>query len=229
MTTNINIKSKQLRILLNEFELISRTALTQMQLVGKIIQDHSLVDTLYDEVKTNEMIIDRLEIKIKEEVVFSIFQFNPIASDLRQIISYLEIATNLERVGDMLLNVTQFLRETDMSANELHGVKSMMSKMFGYAHEMLRDALLSYSNSDAELAYKVIKNDDKVDDLFHQIKLSLQDIYSRKQPSQKDIEALLNIEGIIHNLERVGDSATNIAEAAIYLAEGKDIRHGNKD
>lgn len=224
-----NIKSKQLEILLHDFELISRTALTQIQVVGKIMEDHSLANSLYDEVKTNEMIIDRLEIKIREEVVFSIFQFNPIASDLRRIISYLEVTTNLERVGDMLLNITQFIRETDLSTNELHGVKNMMSKMLTYSHEMLRDALLSYSNADAKTAYKVIEYDDTVDELYHQIKESLESIFSRKQPSVDDIKTILNIEAIAHNIERVGDSATNIAEAAIYLTEGKDIRHGNED
>lgn len=227
MTTNI--KSKQLEILLHEFELISKTALTQIQIVSKILQDHSLADSLYSEVKTNEMIIDRLEIKIREEVVFTIFQFNPVAADLRQIISYLELTTNLERVGDMLLNVTQFVKETDMAAPELSGIRNKMSKMIAYSHEMLRDAILSFSNSDTKVAYKVIENDDKVDELFHQIKLSLQDIYSKKQPTAKDIEALINMEAIAHNLERVGDSATNIAEAAIYLTDGKDIRHGNEE
>lgn len=227
MTTNI--KSKQLEILLHEFELISKTALTQIQIVSKIMQDHSLADSLYNEVKANEMIIDRLEIKIREEVVFTIFQFNPVAADLRQIIAYLELTTNLERVGDMLLNVTQFIRETDMSAPEHNGIRNKMSKMLSYAHEMLRDAILSFSNSDTKVAYKVIENDNKVDDLFHQIKLSLQEIYSKRQPTAKDIEALINIKAIAHNLERVGDSATNIAEAAIYLTDGKDIRHGNEE
>lgn len=224
-----NIKSKQLEILVHDFELIAKTALTQIQVVNKIMQDHSLLDSLYDEVKTNEMIIDRLEIKIREEVVFSIFQFNPIASDLRQIISYLEITTNLERVGDMLLNVAQFMRDTDMSANELIEIRNLLAKMLAEVQDMLRDALLSYSNMDAKLAYKVIQYDDHVDELYHQIKLSLQEVYSRKQPTSKDIEALMNIEAIAHNLERVGDSATNIAESAIYLTEGRDIRHGNED
>lgn len=227
MTTNI--KSKQLGILLNEFELISKTALTQIQVVNKIMQDYKLADSLYEEVKTNEMIIDRLEIKIREEVVFSIFQFTPIASELRMIIAYLEIATNLERVGDMLLNITQFVRETDLSSNTLHGIKDKMSKMLTYSHEMLRDAILSFSNEDSKTAYKVIESDDKVDELFHQIKLSLQEIYSKKQNTPDDIRYLINIDSIAHNIERIGDSATNIAEAAIYLAEGKDIRHGNKD
>ncbi len=227
MTTNI--KSKQLGILLNEFELISKTALTQIQLVNKIMQDYTLAESLYDDVKTNEMIIDRLEIKIREEVVFSIFQFNPIAAELRMIIAYLEIATNLERVGDMLLNVTQYVKETDLSDNKLHGLRNKMGKMLTYAHEMLRDAILSFSNQDAATAYKVINFDDKVDELFHQIKLSLQEIYSNKENSANDIKTLINIESIAHNIERVGDSATNIAEAAIYLAEGKDIRHGNKE
>ena len=121
------------------------------------------------------------------------------------------------------------MKETDLSDNKLHGLRNKMGKMLTYSHEMLRDAILSFSNQDAQTAYKVINFDDKVDELFHQIKLSLQEIYSNKENSANDIKTLINIESIAHNIERVGDSATNIAEAAIYLAEGKDIRHGNKE
>ena len=224
-----NIKSKQLGILLNEFEMISKTALTQIQLVNKIMQDYRLAESLYDEVKTNEMIIDRLEIKIREEVVFSIFQFNPIAAELRMIIAYLEIASNLERVGDMLLNITQYVKETNLSDNKLHNICSNMDKMLTCTHQMLRDAILSFSNADTKTAYRVIESDDEVDELFHQIKLSLQEIYGQQENSAEDVKALINIASIAHNIERVGDSATNIAEAAIYLADGKDIRHGNKE
>lgn len=222
-----NIKLKQLQLLLNDFELLSKTALTQMQITTKLLEDNSLT-SLYEEAESNEIIMDRLEIKVREEVVFTIFQFNPIAADLRKIITYQDITTNLERIGDMLLNIIHYLREIDLSAIEFDQIKKQISKMVQYSTEMLRNAIISFSNEDARTAYQVIEEDDKVDQLFHQINLSLQETFQGKDLSKEDIQRMIHINAIAHNLERIGDSATNIAEAAIYLTEGKDIRHGNK-
>ena len=225
MTTNI--KNKQLELLLHDFELLSRTAMIQMQIATKLMQDNTL-ETLYEEAESNEIIMDRLEIKIREEVVFTIFQFNPIATDLRKIITYQDITTNLERIGDILLNIIHFLKKTDFSVPEFEVVNKKIYKMTGYASEMLRNAILSFSNEDSNVAYKVIEEDDKVDELFHQIAISLQEAFENRKLTKKEIQSIINANAISYNLERIGDSATNIAEAAIYLTEGKDIRHGNK-
>lgn len=225
MTTNI--KLKQLELLLNDFELLSKTALIQMQIATKLLEDSS-IESLYEEAESNEIIMDRLEIKVREEVVFTIFQFNPVAADLRKIITYQDVTTNLERVGDMLLNIIHFLRETDLSAHHFENIKKLITKMVKSTGEMLRNAIFSFSNEDAHTAYQVIEDDDKIDDLFRQISLSLQETFLNKTFSKPEIQSIIQINAISHNLERIGDSATNIAEAAIYLTEGKDIRHGNK-
>ncbi len=225
MTTNI--KLKQLELLLNDFELLSKTALIQMQIATKLLEDNT-IESLYEEAESNEIIMDRLEIKVREEVVFTIFQFNPIAADLRKIVTYQDITTNLERVGDMLLNIIHFLKKTDLSTPHFEGFKRLIAKMMKYSEEMLRNAVFSFSNEDARTAYQVIEEDDKVDELFRQISLTLQDTLSGKALDKHEIQSIIQINAISHNLERIGDSATNIAEATIYLTEGKDIRHGNK-
>lgn len=226
MTTSV--KLKQLKILLNDFELLSRTTLLQLQIVSKLLEDNT-INSLYEEAEANEVIMDRLEVKIREEVVFAIFQFTPKAADLRLIITYQDITTNLERVGDMLLNIVHFLRETNLNKQELNDEKKKISKMFRYVDEMMRDAIFSFSNENAGMAYQVIEKDDKVDQLFYQIGEALQSNFENKSLPRGEIRNMLNINAMSYNLERVGDSATNIAEAAIYLTEGKDIRHGNKE
>lgn len=225
MTTNI--KNKQLELLLHDFELLSRTAIIQMQIATKLFQDNT-IDSLYQEAEANEIIMDRLEIKIREEAVFTIFQFNPIAADLRKIITYQDITTNLERIGDILLNIIHFIKETDLSSPAYDTIKKHIAKMTSYAGEMLRNAIYSFSNEDNHAAYKVIEEDDKVDELFHKIAVSLQEAFANRSLSKKEIQSIINTNAIAYNLERIGDSATNIAEATIYLTEGKDIRHGNK-
>ena len=222
-----NIKSKQLELLLNDFELLSKTAMIQMQIASKLLHDNT-IESLYEEAESNEIIMDRLEIKVREEVVFTIFQFNPIAADLRKIITYQDVTTNLERVGDILLNIIHFLRETNLAAPEFETIHKKIDKMMKYASEMLRNAIFSFSNEDSHTAYQVIEEDDKVDRLFHEIALSLQDAFTGKPLSKAEVQSIINANAISYNLERIGDSSTNIAEAAIYLTEGKDIRHGNK-
>lgn len=222
-----NIKNKQLELLLHDFELLSKTAMIQMQIATKLLQDNTVED-LYTEAESNEIIMDRLEIKIREEVVFTIFQFNPVAADLRKIITYQDVTINLERIGDILLNIIHFLRETDRSHSEFENINKKITKMIGYAGEMLRNAIFSFSNEDSHMAYQVIKEDDKVDTLFHEISSSLQEAFADRPLTKIEVKSIININAISYNLERIGDSSTNIAEAAIYLTEGKDIRHGNK-
>lgn len=226
MTTKI--KLKQLKVLLNDFELLSRTALLQMQIADKVLQNPDL-DSLYEEAEANEIIMDRLEIKIREEVVFSIFQFSPKAADLRLIITYQDITTNLERVGDMLLNIIHYTKTTLRDQPDFAEEKRLILKMIKLVDEMLRNAIFSFSNEDTRLAYQIIKDDDKIDQLFFQISESLQNTFANKNLDKEHIQNIMNTSAIAQNLERIGDSATNIAESTIYLTEGKDVRHGNEN
>jgi phosphate transport system protein len=218
------IKVKQLEILLNDFELIYKTVLTQLQITTKLLEDNSIKE-LYEEMHENEIIIDRLEMKIREEVIFTIFTFNPLAADLRRIFSYQDITTNLERVGDVLLNIVNFLKKSDLTDSYTQEFKKELSRMMKIVNEMMRNALLSFSVQDNTLAYKIIKEDKKVNQLFHKINANLQEVFSDKNLTKKNVEDLLIINAINQNLERIGDGATNIAEATVYLMEGKDIRH----
>jgi phosphate transport system protein len=224
----MNIKTRQLELLLHDFELLAKTTLTQLQITRKLLQDNG-IEQLYEEAESNEIILDRLEIKMREEAVFTIFQFNPKAADLRKIITYQDVTTNLERIGDMLLNVIHFLRVTDFSQPGFEELKRKILLMMERVGDMLRNAILSFSSEDGNLAYRVIEEDDRVDELFHQISLYLQEEFQNRKLSKSEIRNMIHSNAISHNLERIGDNATNMAEAAIYLIEGKDVRHGNKE
>lgn len=225
MTTNI--KNKQLKLLLNDFELLSKTTLTQMQIASKLLENNT-ISALYEEAEENEIMLDRLEIKVREEVVFTVLQFNPIAADLRKIITYQEITTNLERTGDMLLNIIHYVRDANLDLPEFSEEKKHISKMLKDAGEMLHNAVYSFMNEDTELAYKTIKDDDRIDSLFHKINREMQARFAGKTLTEEQIRIIIIFSRIAHNLERIGDSATNVAESAIYLTDGKDIRHGNE-
>lgn len=220
------MKQKQLQLLLNEFEQLSNTVLIQMDLTAKALEDVTQT-ALFEEAEANEIIIDRLEIKVREEVVFTIFQFAPVAADLRRIITYQDITTNLERIGDMLLNIMHFFQKTDLNNPKYNNTRTLIRELLENSNQMLVNAIRSFSQGDNNLAYAVIDADDTVDELYHQVAKTLQATYADKdlKLTKDEIRDILNINSIAHNFERIGDSATNIAESTIYLTEGIDIRH----
>ncbi|MDR0830082.1 MAG: phosphate signaling complex protein PhoU [Prevotellaceae bacterium] len=217
-------KKNELKILLNDFEFMCATALSQMKTAASLLQNPEN-ETLYSEAEANEIILDRLEVKIREEVVFAIFKFTPRAADLRLIITYQDITTNIERVGDILLNIIHSLKRTNFQHKDFVQEKAMIEKMFKLVDEMLRNAVFAFANEDTKISYAVIEKDDEVDECFHQIGKMLEDDFTDKMLDRERIRNIINIKSMSYNLERIGDSATNIAEAAIYLVEGTDIRH----
>lgn len=220
-------KDQQIQILVNQVDLISKNILLQLAILHKTVEDPT-IDELYEEALDNEIVIDRLEVKIREEVAFTIFKFSPMAEDLRRIISYQDMTTNLERIGDMILNNIRYLREMDLSDDNLHQFKLIVSRMVEDITLMIRNAILSYTSMELETAYDVIKADDTVDDTYFMLKKLLTDYYADRVLTPGEVDTLIKLENIAHNLERCGDSATNIAESTIYLINGNDIRHGQK-
>lgn len=222
------IKDQQLQILLNQFELISKNTLLQMSIVKKLL-DNPELDSLFEEAINNEIIIDRLEVKMREEVAFTIFKVAPVAEDLRRIIAYQDLTTNLERIGDMAINVMRFLREIDFNHPDLHELKNLCGEMVESVMQMIRNSIMSFTNESIETAYGVLKSDNLVDDQYHTVKDLLCNLYSNRNLGPEQIKEMIGIECIAHNLERCGDSATNIAESTIYLIKGRDVRHAKSE
>ncbi|MDN4753390.1 PhoU domain-containing protein [Porphyromonadaceae bacterium W3.11] len=223
-----SIKEQQLQILLNQFELISKNTLLQLSIVKKLFDNPDL-DVLFEEAQSNEIIIDRLELKMREEVAFAIFKFSPVAEDLRRIIAYQDLTTNLERIGDMAMNIMLYLREIDFNRPDLHELKQLCFEMLDSVIQMIRNGILSFTNESIETAYGVLNSDNLVDDQYYAVKNMLCNLYSDRDLRTEDVKELIGIECIAHNLERCGDNATNIAESTIYLIKGRDVRHAKPD
>lgn len=221
------IKDLQLQILHNQFELISKNTILQLSILKQLF-DEPKSQALYDEALSNEIIIDRLEVKIREEVAFAIFKFSPVAEDLRRIIAYQDLTTNLERIGDMTLNIIRYVRETPISDTRLYEVRKIIINMTEHATQMVRNAVMSFTNESYETAVDVISSDEAIDEMYHGLKALLCKLFSHTEMESSDVHTLLQLDSIGHNLERCGDSATNIAESTIYLVKGNDVRH-NKD
>ena len=174
-----------------------------------------------EKVFKSEEEVNRLQIEVDELASKILALHQPEASDLRTIIAAMKINSEIERVADQAVNITQtctlhLFKETP--------IKTMMEipRMATIAQEMIKDALDAFSRGDVGLAQAVLKKDEEEDTLKAKV---LSEIIGmiRKHPAQT--KQLVDLILISRNLEKIGDHATNIAEDAIYMTIGKDIRH----
>ncbi len=164
--------------------------------------------------------IDQLEVKIDEGAIDLLATQQPVAGDLRLLVSALKINADLERIGDHAVNIAEAAER--MSKTRPFKPWIDIPYMAEIARGMLQDSLDAFVRRDAALALAVCKRDDLLDEKNKSIIRELL-TYMAENPAL--ITACLEIIGISKNLERVGDLATNIGEETIYIAEGEIIKH----
>ncbi len=176
---------------------------------------------LAKKVKSGDAQIDNMEIALEEECLKVLALHQPVANDLRFIVSVLKINNDLERVADFAVNIAE--RAIDLSGAIRIDCPYDVARMAERVEAMIRMALDSLMKQDSELARKTIKADDDVDTMhrenFTKVKEAIKD-----DPTL--IDGLVLYLSISRYLERMGDLATNIAEDVVYHTEGKIIRHG---
>jgi phosphate transport system protein len=173
-----------------------------------------------DRVVTGDEPINHLHIRIDGLAFRLLALHQPMASDLRMIVAGLKINSDLERVGDLAVNIA----EAGHRYLALPPVKPLIDipRMAQIAQRMLRDALDAFVKGDVGLAQSVLDRDDELDALKTQIFRELL-TYMLQDPST--IEAALALILVSRHLERIGDHATNIAEDVIFVVSAKDVRH----
>lgn len=225
-----SIKTKYLDRLSEDFQLLSEIVLSQIVMIQEFINSQDEIShDLFGNIERNETLIDGLDIKIKEEVINAIFLFTPRATDLRRVVAYHDMTIYLERIGDLILNISQYIKNLDLNMQGFDEFRKMLGKMLKYAEKMTQNAVLAFTGSNSLMAYDTIATDNKVDVLYRKISDKLPATFGNKTLSHKELQNIMGITGISYNIERIADNATNIAESAIYLAEGKDIRHKSQN
>lgn len=221
MTT---IREKYLEKIKEDFEVLSTVVIQQMDLVFTLTESNKDPE-LHSKIEQNEVIIDGLEVKIRDEVINSIVLYCPRASDCRKIMSYHDMTAYLERIGDLLLNIADFLREVDLEGGLYSIFRKIVYEQLETVKKMTQNAIFAFTCEDENLAKEIIRTDDVVDknhkEIIHGIPLHFVDKTVREQ----DLLDALSLSSMSYNIERIGDNATNIAEAAIYLMEGKNAKH----
>ena len=168
--------------------------------------------------------INQLHIEIDSRCFKLLALYQPMAVDLRAIVSAVKINTDLERVGDLAINIAEAVKRymRHPPVKELIDIPRMAS----IAQHMLRDALDAYVRRDTALAQAVLNEDDELDALKTQVFRELL-TYMLSDPST--IEPALDLILISRHLERIGDHATNVAEDVIFMVSARDVRHHARD
>ncbi len=173
-----------------------------------------------DLVFRSEPAINRLEREIDQMALDLLAMEQPMAIDLRFILSVIRINADLERVGDQAVNIAVRIREMGAFANIDLPVD--IPKLASLSSAMVRKALQAFIDGDCELAEAVLKMDDEVDAMNDAAFEALSSLIKEKpELTPQSLNALI----IARNLERVGDHATNIAEDVIFWVRGADVRH----
>ena len=175
---------------------------------------------LADEAIADDRAIDRLEIDIDERCVSLLALRQPMAVDLRFITAALKIGNDLERVGDHAVNIAG-------SAKRLASEPPLkplvdIPRMADLAATMLREGLDAFVRRDSSTARELVKRDDEVDALNHQM---FRELLSFMIEDPRTITRAMELILVARNLERVADLATNVAEEVVFIAEARIIKH----
>ncbi|MFA8435397.1 MAG: phosphate uptake regulator PhoU [Marinifilaceae bacterium] len=211
--------SKAKNILFRQFDILEDLIIKGMD---------NIPEEMLMEFKKNEDKLDQFEIRISEEIIQIIVLHQPMASDLRQIISYFRMIGNIERIGDQINNIVSFISKLTPRSIPSDQQDSVLN-MFTMSLNMVKKSLISFEEEDQEYAIWTIKNDEVVDDLqYRLVKL----LINKKTPEgvqPLELYNVLNFNSILSSIERIADNATNIAEASIYYQKGIDLRHQEVD
>ena len=194
------------------------------QAIQRATEAYRTRDTsICDLVLHGELAINRLEREIDQTALDLLAMEQPMAIDLRFILAVIKINADLERVGDQAVNIAE--RVCDLNAFAAAEMPVDIPHMASVASGMVRKALQSFIEGDAEMAQTVLAMDDQVDKMNEAAYYSLSSLIKEKpELTAQSLNALV----IARNLERVADHATNIAEDVIFWVRGADVRH-NQD
>jgi phosphate transport system protein len=167
-----------------------------------------------------DAIVNNLDVEIEEECIRFLAIWQPTGSNLRFVTTAIKIITDLERMGDLAVDICE--RAIELLDEPQLKPYIDIPRMAEAAQKMLKDSLDAFVARDADLAYKVCEADDFVDNLNQQIFNELL-MYMLQDP--KNIGRAVRLTYIAKYLERVADHATNIAEMVVYQVKGKMIRH----
>ncbi len=179
---------------------------------------------LADEVIQSDSIIDEKEVLVEEECLKMLALHQPVAGDLRFIISVLKVTNDLERMGDLCVNIAE--RASYLSAHAPLDIELDFPAMTEGVQEMVRKSLDSLTTLDTQLAREVLEQDDEIDTANREMFYALQKLMHQ---DPETIERAVHMLSASRHLERIADLATNIVQDVVYMVDGELIRHRHEE
>ena len=183
---------------------------------GLVLRDGSL----FDKILIGDEPLNQLHVEVDDRCFRLLALHQPMATDLRAIVAAVKINTDLERVGDLAVNIAEAGKRyiTHPPVKQLIDIP----KMGDLAQTMLRDALDAFVKHDTRLAQQVLNEDDRLDALKTQV---FRDLLTHMLKDQSTVEPAIDLILVSRHLERIGDHATNVAEDVIFMVSALDVRH----
>jgi len=177
-------------------------------------------DILYEVAEKDEPKANDLEIELEERCTVLIAKFQPAAKDLRTIMMAAQMNNDLERMGDLAVNIV----ESALYLIDREPLKPFIDipHMARIVSQMVKDSIDAFNNEDAKLAQNICERDQTIDDLKDQI---LRELVTYMMANPANIERSFRIIRIATSLERIADLSTNLCEDVIYIVEGRVIKH----
>lgn len=222
----MNVKNTAIQEIQSSFIEFANLILKQLELLEKQMncKEPDICRETLEQIKVNEERIDQFEIEVSDKFIHALVLYHPVASELRKIIAIYRMSINLERIGDLVVNITNSVYK--MQNSEAYSdMADVIFNMLMQSIKMVEKSLLSFINGDRDGAIWTIQNDTVVDKMNHKLLAKAIDRSEISDESKQMLYSFTNLRSIISNIERIADHATNIAEASIYSLDGTDIRH----
>lgn len=222
MATNVRLRlRRKIEKLNNQLLSVGAQVEEGIQLAVRAIdkKDADLAAGVID----GDLEIDRKEVDLEEECLEILALHQPVAVDLRHIIAVLKINKDLERAGDLAVNIAE--TAIHLSGEAGIDIPNDYFVMAQKTQAMFRTSLDAFVNMSVESAYEVLAEDDEVDRMKHALHKQFED---RVKDESGSIQPLTHLFLVSRHLERIADLATNIAEEVIYMVTGEIVRHGKR-
>jgi phosphate transport system protein len=215
----------------NEIQQLKRQVISMWEMVLSQLQKaeealKNMDRDLAREVVLTEKRVNAFELKIDRDCEDIIALFAPVAIDLRFVLAVLKINMNLERTGDIAEGIGKFVMDIPQDFDVRLFEITRVLEMYRQGNEMIIDVMNAFEEEDTNLARKVFKKDDLLDEINKNAAAIIAD-FIKDNPSK--IESALYILSTIRKLERVGDQAKNMAEEIIFYSEAKVLKHKPKN
>lgn len=219
-------KEEAIQDILSDYEKLANMVLNQLDVVEKLIStgEPGIEEKKFELLLKQEERINKLEVKLSENIINAIALYQPVASQIRQLMSCYRITISLERIGDLAISVVKLMRRIE-NHDVYQSLSDFLAKMMNLSVDMSRRSMLSFINNDMELAKWTIRSETVVDEFNRKMLKKVAERSDLLTEDKNILISFINIKEMAAAIERIADHAANIAEASFYSFEGKDIRH----